>query len=195
MTHRSKHPLYNVWRNMIARCTRKTNPAFYLYGALGVKVHLPWQSSFETFLADMPVRPKGDYSIDRHPDRNGNYEPGNVRWATRAQQAHNLRTTKLTDALVHQIRKRLARKESRKSVAKDLQVSRSLVSLVGANKIWKTKSYKPLPWYKLSESDVREIIKRHKRGERGAALARRFKISPAMVSMIISGKTWKEIPR
>jgi len=53
-----------------------------------------WLESFENFLADMGERPAG-MTLDRYPDKNGNYEPGNVRWATDEKQSNNRRTNRL----------------------------------------------------------------------------------------------------
>jgi hypothetical protein len=76
--------------------TRCNNPNFTFYaryGAIGIKVCDRW-NSFENFLADMGERPSLDYSIDRHPNKDGNYEPGNCRWATRHQQSLNRKSTR-----------------------------------------------------------------------------------------------------
>ena len=71
-----------------------------MYGAKGIKVCDQWQESFETFLSDMGKRPTMKHSLDRYPDQNGNYEPSNVRWATRTEQSNNKtnnRTIKYTN--------------------------------------------------------------------------------------------------
>jgi hypothetical protein len=91
-THRlSRIPEYAVWVAMRHRCYTKKNPRFKYYGALGVSVCDRWRNDFEAFLADVGRRPSPGHSIDRYPDNNGNYEPGNVRWATTIEQRRNRR--------------------------------------------------------------------------------------------------------
>jgi hypothetical protein len=53
-----------------------------------------WRQSFENFFADVGKRPSSKHSIDRYPDKNGNYCPDNVRWATRRQQQNNMRSNR-----------------------------------------------------------------------------------------------------
>lgn len=74
---------------MHTRCTNKKHPKFRLYGGRGIAVCARWKS-FEAFLADMGERPVGT-TLDR-VDRNGNYEPGNCRWATDGEQNRNRST-------------------------------------------------------------------------------------------------------
>lgn len=80
---------------MIRRCTNENTASWRLYGGRGIGVHKPWLESFEAFLAYVGPRPSLEHSIDRFPNQNGNYEPGNVRWATHKEQAENRSTTKL----------------------------------------------------------------------------------------------------
>jgi hypothetical protein len=72
---------------MKARCGNPNHKDYLRWGAKGVKVCERWMS-FANFLEDMGVRPHAT-SIDRFPDRHGNYEPGNCRWATTVEQEHN----------------------------------------------------------------------------------------------------------
>jgi len=80
---------YECWRAMIDRCSNPRNKSFKDYGARGIAVCDRWLV-FENFLADMGEAPS-NLSIDRYPDNDGNYEPGNCRWATMAQQNSNKR--------------------------------------------------------------------------------------------------------
>lgn len=81
-----RSPTYSVWVGMKARCRQASHKDFPKYGGRGVRVCDRWEASFVAFLADMGERPSLDHSIDRL-NSNGNYEPGNCRWATSLQQA------------------------------------------------------------------------------------------------------------
>jgi len=83
----SKHPLYHTYHTMIARCYNPKISAYRYYGAKGVTVCQRWLESFSNFLEDMGERPVG-LTLDRI-DTNGNYEPGNVRWANLKTQQYN----------------------------------------------------------------------------------------------------------
>lgn len=80
---------YNIWTGIIQRCENPNVKAFPRYGGRGIKICAEWRSSFEAFLRDVGPRPSSQHSIDRFPDNDGNYEPGNVRWATQSEQCLN----------------------------------------------------------------------------------------------------------
>lgn len=80
---------------MIQRCTNSNRADFHQYGGRGIAVCEKWLSSFEAFFIDMGARPSPQHSLDRFPNNDGNYEPGNVRWANKHQQMQNTRATRL----------------------------------------------------------------------------------------------------
>jgi hypothetical protein len=88
-----RHYLYRTWSRMRERCNNPNHHAYDLYGGCGITVCTRW-NDFAVFLADIlgriGERPPG-LTLDRYPDPYGNYEPDNVRWATRKQQANNRR--------------------------------------------------------------------------------------------------------
>lgn len=91
----SKTAIFRVYRNMLARCTRPSCPTWDCYGGRGIKICDRWlygengKHPFLCFLEDMGEPPPGK-SLDRK-NNDGNYEPGNCRWATHKQQMHNMR--------------------------------------------------------------------------------------------------------
>jgi len=94
VTHgKSKTKVYRVWADMLQRCQNPKSCNYKFYGARGIKVCDRWQD-FENFLADMGERPTEHHSIERI-EVNGNYEPGNCRWATRKEQYRNRRNNRL----------------------------------------------------------------------------------------------------
>lgn len=91
-THgQTKHPLYATWRNMIDRCLNPGNINSEHYGERGIQVYEPWRDDPRPFIEwieeNLGPRPKR-HTLDRI-DNDGNYEPGNLRWATKKVQAGN----------------------------------------------------------------------------------------------------------
>lgn len=83
---------------MKSRCNTPSSTGFEHYGGRGIRVCTAWENSFEAFFSDMGSRPASGYSIDRI-EVDGNYEPGNCRWATKKTQSRNLRSNHLISVL------------------------------------------------------------------------------------------------
>lgn len=85
-----RRPEYQAWLAMKGRCLNTRHEAFKNYGGRGIRICPEWIDSFLVFLEDMGERTSAKHSLDRI-DNDGNYEPGNCRWATRVQQNSNTR--------------------------------------------------------------------------------------------------------
>ena len=82
---------YRAWNHAKTRCFNPKYPASKHYLARGITMCARWKNSFAAFFEDMGTCPPG-LTLDRI-DNNGNYEPGNCRWATWSQQRRNQRMT------------------------------------------------------------------------------------------------------
>lgn len=87
------------WRAMRTRCYNPNVEGYKYYGARGIEICDRWLNSFDNFLADMGPRPWG-LTIDRYPDADGDYRPGNCRWATNSQQVETQRRRQKASQLV-----------------------------------------------------------------------------------------------
>lgn len=94
---KSSHELYDIYYDMVCRCVNPSHNRYSSYGGRGISVHPKWIQDFWVFVRDVGERPEGKtqagkayWQLDRI-DNDGNYEPGNVRWATPKQQANNKR--------------------------------------------------------------------------------------------------------
>lgn len=82
--------IFMIWKKMKERCTNKNAKEYHNYGGRGISVHHEWADDFESFRTGVGPRPTKKHSLDRI-NNDGNYEPGNVRWATRKVQQNNRR--------------------------------------------------------------------------------------------------------
>ena len=79
---------YQTWKRIKDRCNNPNNKDWCLYGGRGIKMCPQWENSFEQFLIDVGRKPGHQYSIERI-NSDGNYEQGNVKWATAKEQSRN----------------------------------------------------------------------------------------------------------
>jgi hypothetical protein len=84
LTKTSEH---RSWSSMNSRCNNPNHHAYEQYGGRGIKICARWKS-FELFLSDMGPRPSLSHTLDRI-NNDGDYEPGNCRWATKEEQRLN----------------------------------------------------------------------------------------------------------
>ncbi len=87
---------YRCWQQIRQRCSNPNRPEYVNYGGRGIRVCAEWEESFGAFFESVGRRPAKGYSIDRI-DTNGDYEPGNCRWATRQEQSYNRRNARWLD--------------------------------------------------------------------------------------------------
>ena len=94
----SRGRLYGIWRGIHRRCLQKDNAGYPQYGGRGIKLCQRWQgkSGFMNFVSDMGPRPTPKHSVERI-DNNGNYEPGNCKWATSKEQQRNRRGNRILE--------------------------------------------------------------------------------------------------
>jgi len=84
-------PEYVSWQCMRDRCYNPNNQDYMTYGGANPPIIVEF-ATFQEFLAEVGPRPGPEYTIDRYPDKTGNYGPGNTRWATWSQQSRNLKS-------------------------------------------------------------------------------------------------------
>lgn len=130
---RGDSPTYTSWQSMLSRCKYVDRDQHNKHVGRGITVCERWKS-FEAFLEDMGERPDGK-TLDRI-DNNGNYEPGNCRWATPVQQARNRRNKRLDFSTAVEVALARLRGEECKSIAARFGISESLPREIVSRRTW-----------------------------------------------------------
>lgn len=144
---KTKHPHYLKYMDMVARCHRPTHLRYTDYGGRGIQVCERWRNDFWAYVEDIGPAPiTGERMTVDRIDNDGNYEPGNVRWATYTEQTRNRRkytrrvvdgkrssNAKLTEAAVRDIR---TSSDSNATLAAKYGVSDGAVWQAKAGKTW-----------------------------------------------------------
>lgn len=135
--HGKDKKTYNVWYQMVDRCTNPKNRAYVNYGAKGVKVCDKWMR-FEDFYEDMGQQPVG-LTLERKNNALG-YCPDNVIWASRATQQRNTSRTKLSIDIARDIRQKRDEGMKMQDIADLHNISAAYVSQIVSLKIWKEQN-------------------------------------------------------
>lgn len=176
---------FDSWRGMLERCfLPRTADADRRYRARGITVCEAW-FSFSNFLADMGPRPAG-LTLERE-NNDGDYEPGNCRWATRTEQARNTSRTKLIDLG--------GRRTVQSALAAEVGVSDSTISrrVRAGLKSEQVASGAHHLARKLDADAVRSIRARSAGGESDSALGREFGVSHSCIRQIRLRLTWRHL--
>ncbi len=192
MTHgRSQTSEYKIWICIKDRCNNQNHSGFHQWGGRGIAICDEWNRSFEAFLEHVGPRPSLDHSIDRI-NNDGNYEPGNVRWATRSEQMRNIRTNV-----------NVTHNGQTKTIAEW-----AAITGISRKTLYQRAKYKWPPdellspvkrcfgskhrCAKLDENAVREIRARNAAGETFAKLASELGVSEATTRSVCRGR-WRHV--
>jgi hypothetical protein len=125
---------HRIWKGMKKRCRNKNDKGYPHYGGRGITVCERW-NKFDAFLADMGL-PEDGLSIDRI-NNDGDYTPTNCRWATKATQSRNKRSTKITENIAREIRLLNSGGLRASQIAETFKVSHGCVSAIISRRTWK----------------------------------------------------------
>ncbi len=187
----SANPAYNSFQKMKSRCWNPADPGYKNYGGRGITICPRWYE-FDNFFADMGPKPRGLF-LDRI-DNNGNYEPGNCRWATRKQQNRNRRNNFILTI---------------RGVTGCLSALCEHFKVSYPNTYYRIKSYgwspeeamfgvryqrrTGHPGCRLDAEKVRAIRQAHADGLSTAGIARSLGVAFNTVASVVKGWSWKHI--
>jgi predicted XRE-type DNA-binding protein len=130
-------PEYMTWRSMINRCTNPEHKNYKHYGGRGIKICHRWRTSFINFYSDMGSKPFDSAQIDRI-DNDGDYEPGNCRWVSCAENNRKSSRIVLSLKIAREIRNKIKSNNiSQRQIATEYGTDQSTVSRIITNRIWR----------------------------------------------------------
>lgn len=184
---------YGTWQSMKQRCSPTGSQDRAVYVDRGITVHETWKKSFATFIADVGPRPNRSSTLDRYPNRSGNYEPGNVRWATATEQAANTRSARLltmngaTRSMAGWARRTgLSRQTISTRLANGWSVDEALTTALAPNPEYTSFANGRARGKKLTASDVSAIVAAAKTGTvTGAGLGREYGVSGTAICHVL----------
>lgn len=179
-------PIYDNWSHMMKRCTNKRYRDYPDWGGRGITICERWMS-FLNFHEDMFPSWRPGLTLERI-NNNGNYEPGNCKWATRKEQSNNTRQNRFVQY-----------------AGKSLTVSQ-WADLRGINRL--TLNQRLIRGWtagealefgvrhkhdrKLDMDSAIEIRRRFAAGETQQDIAKDFSVDPSRISKVVSNKVWPQ---
>jgi hypothetical protein len=192
--HFARRAEYIPYLAMKVRCSNPKADAYPWYGGRGIRVCAEWERSFDAFYRDVGPRPSSKHSLDRI-DSNGHYEPGNVRWATKAEQARNTSANVRVEfrgetlTLVEWAeRSGVPYHTLKQRIALGWPMERALDP---AHQLARGTANQNS---KLDAEKVRAIRAAVAGGESTVSVGKRFGVSSMTVSTIARRKTWRHVP-
>ena len=129
---------YKAWRRIKSRCYIKGSSCYKDYGGRGITLHTCWIEdpvAFVEYVKALPGSSNPELSLDRFPNNNGNYEPGNLRWATKKQQARNTRVSTKPEKVL-EIKKYLSQKMPHEMISRWTSCSIGVVRSIASKNAW-----------------------------------------------------------
>lgn len=137
--------LHTLWGNIKSRCLNKNSKIYKFYGARGIKMYKPWINNYALFkswvLKNIGDRPTVMHSLDRI-NVNGNYTPGNLRWATREEQAQNMRASTKKEIVIDIYTKFHKDKKTVAELIKEYDMPRQTIYYIVTQRNWKSVTEK-----------------------------------------------------
>jgi len=203
----TKNPIYSLHANIIQRTENPNVPHYRHYGGKGIKIWDGWRNDFDAF--EKFCIENGWYKgseCDRFPKRDGNYEPGNIRFTTKLQNILERDFVKLNEEKIAQMR--ILRSEGLfyREIAQRMDLTISIVAnfFRKKNGTWKehdrtiegVTSVIRKESFHLSPEQVRQVLLRNHTERIGARkLARIFHVSAPTMTAILNGKSYNKIFR